>query len=510
METKAVTYARVSSIEQRDSGYSIPAQEKLFQDYAKSKGLHVVKEFKESESAKNSSRRLFKELLEYVKKQKIKAIIFEKVDRMTRNFTDLVAIYDLMENNEIQIHLVKNGLVLDKHSKSQEKFQLDINVVLARNYINNLSEEVKKGMLQKRLQGGWNHKAPFGYRNVKQSGKSAIEVHPEESILVKEIFELGFKGYSVSKIVQKLETKMNLSRASIHNILKNPFYIGYIKYQNETIRAQHEAIIELVFFEAVQKKLSKRNNKITAEKRVFRFSGLLECNCGLKMYGELKKGRYITYGCGSRQFKRLCNSSTKYLSETKVIEQLESYLKQISITETDKKEIDTAIQAMFQQMELESKQLGDKTHLEIGKLKSKIIKLLDYYEDGLLTKEEYLERKDYMNDQLMKARTKYEANIIVPLNIRETFKNLYEPIINLHKYWLKIENINDFQEIMKTIFTNLIMKDGKLDVYPTKLGEILLKRSDDLEWLGWLDSNQRSRDQNPLPCRLATPQNIVG
>jgi hypothetical protein len=42
------------------------------------------------------------------------------------------------------------------------------------------------------------------------------------------------------------------------------------------------------------------------------------------------------------------------------------------------------------------------------------------------------------------------------------------------------------------------------------LGEILLKRSDDLEWLGWLDSNQRSRDQNPLPCRLATPQNIVG
>jgi hypothetical protein len=26
------------------------------------------------------------------------------------------------------------------------------------------------------------------------------------------------------------------------------------------------------------------------------------------------------------------------------------------------------------------------------------------------------------------------------------------------------------------------------------------------KWLGWLDSNQRSRDQNPLPCRLATPQ----
>lgn len=26
------------------------------------------------------------------------------------------------------------------------------------------------------------------------------------------------------------------------------------------------------------------------------------------------------------------------------------------------------------------------------------------------------------------------------------------------------------------------------------------------EWLGRLDSNQRSRDQNPMPYRLATPQ----
>ncbi len=26
------------------------------------------------------------------------------------------------------------------------------------------------------------------------------------------------------------------------------------------------------------------------------------------------------------------------------------------------------------------------------------------------------------------------------------------------------------------------------------------------DWLGRLDSNQRSRDQNPMPYRLATPQ----
>ena len=39
-----------------------------------------------------------------------------------------------------------------------------IEAVLARNYINNLSEEVKKGMRQKVLQGGWPHRPPRGYR----------------------------------------------------------------------------------------------------------------------------------------------------------------------------------------------------------------------------------------------------------------------------------------------------------------------------------------------------------
>ena len=33
-----------------------------------------------------------------------------------------------------------------------------------------------------------------------------------------------------------------------------------------------------------------------------------------------------------------------------------------------------------------------------------------------------------------------------------------------------------------------------------------VKNEHEEKWLGWLDSNQRSRDQNPLPCRLATPQ----
>jgi DNA invertase Pin-like site-specific DNA recombinase len=48
---KAVIYARVSSRGQEETGYSLPAQEKLLREYAERKGFEVVRIFSVSESA---------------------------------------------------------------------------------------------------------------------------------------------------------------------------------------------------------------------------------------------------------------------------------------------------------------------------------------------------------------------------------------------------------------------------------------------------------------------------
>ena len=48
---KAVIYARVSSREQEESGYSLPAQEKLLKEYTERNGFKIAKIFSVSESA---------------------------------------------------------------------------------------------------------------------------------------------------------------------------------------------------------------------------------------------------------------------------------------------------------------------------------------------------------------------------------------------------------------------------------------------------------------------------
>ena len=62
----AVKYGRVSSKEQEKEGFSIPAQFKLLDQYAKSQGLKVVREFVDVETAKKPGRAGFEEMVKFL------------------------------------------------------------------------------------------------------------------------------------------------------------------------------------------------------------------------------------------------------------------------------------------------------------------------------------------------------------------------------------------------------------------------------------------------------------
>lgn len=67
MSNTAVIYTRVSSKEQEEEGYSIPAQLDFLMQYAKSKGLNVVKVYSESVTASKAGRVEFNKMLDFAK-----------------------------------------------------------------------------------------------------------------------------------------------------------------------------------------------------------------------------------------------------------------------------------------------------------------------------------------------------------------------------------------------------------------------------------------------------------
>ena len=62
---QAVIYARVSSKEQEKEGFSIPAQLKLLKEYASANGFAVVQEYVDVETAKQTGRAAFGEMVAF-------------------------------------------------------------------------------------------------------------------------------------------------------------------------------------------------------------------------------------------------------------------------------------------------------------------------------------------------------------------------------------------------------------------------------------------------------------
>jgi DNA invertase Pin-like site-specific DNA recombinase len=251
------------------------------------------------ETAKAAGRKQFDEMVRFCRSQKqVVHILVEKTDRLYRNFKDYVTLDEL----DVVVHLVKENEVLSKDSRSHAKLVHGMKVVIAKHHIDNLSEEVKKGLLEKARQGEYPAKAPLGYRN--NTSTNLVEVNEEMAKFVVRMFELAASGRhslpEIRKAVQKegLEyhsPKVRLSKSHVKRILENLFYMGAFKWNGLMYQGKHAPLISPELFERVQAVLGDRR-KPKYRKRSFAYGGLLLCGkCGCMVTAEVKKGRYIYY-----------------------------------------------------------------------------------------------------------------------------------------------------------------------------------------------------------------------
>ena len=196
----------------------------------------------------------------------------EKTDRLYRNFKDAVTIEDL----DIEVHFVKEGQTLSRDSKSQVKLMHDIRLAIARNYSENLREEVKKGMCEKAEQGTYPGRAPFGYLNNK--GTREIEIHPEKSALAVQAFELFASGkYSLMGLSKEIKRVWGtrISKTNLHKMFMNPFYIGQFKWGGCTYKGTQPVFVSHELYAQVQAVL-RGSNRPKYSKRDHRISRLAD------------------------------------------------------------------------------------------------------------------------------------------------------------------------------------------------------------------------------------------
>lgn len=235
---RCVIYARVSTKEQQDEGYSIPAQLKAIRAFCASQKLSPVAEFVEAESAGKAGRKRFTEMVEFLKTNAdVRVVVAHKLDRLYRNFADQVLLEEIVGARARYV----NGDVPDS---PQGELLRDVQLSVAKFYLGNLAEEVRKGMDEKVLQGGWPHRAPLGYLNDRST--RTIVPDPLKAPLVRWAFERYASGVvSLSQIADELADRglvqgsgRKLGAASVHHILSNPIYAGRIRHRTRSFRVR--------------------------------------------------------------------------------------------------------------------------------------------------------------------------------------------------------------------------------------------------------------------------------
>jgi DNA invertase Pin-like site-specific DNA recombinase/chorismate mutase len=335
---QAVIYARVSSREQEQEGYSIQAHLKLLHAYATKNGFEIVREFIDIETAKTTGRKEFGEMVKFIgKSMNCRTILVEKTDRLYRNFEDSVR----LEKLDIEIHFVKTGNILSKNAKAQTKFMHGIEVVSAKYYSDNLREEVIKGMREKAEQGIYPGRAPFGYRNNRLT--RTIEVHPENSEIVKRIFELyataKFSLITLRKQI-RMEFGKTMARSYFHTILTNQAYVGTFEWAHVKYQGSHVKLIAPQLFETVQA-VMQGHHKGKYSKHDIAFRGMMTCaHDNLTVTAELKKGKYVYYRCSGYHGK----CELPRFREEQISEKLGEVLKGIHIPDAVLARISSALE----------------------------------------------------------------------------------------------------------------------------------------------------------------------
>lgn len=315
----AVIYARFSSDKQSED--SIDAQVRACTEYAAGKSITIVGIYKDEaisgKGSKTASRTQYQKMIRDCDKGQFDTILVHKYDRIARSMAEHINLATKLQAKGVELIATAQ----DFGSSNEAKIMRSLMWALSEYYIDNLSDEVKKGHRENALKALHNGGCPpFGYDVVDQK----YVINELEAGFVKRIFQSAANREGFVDVVAELDRAGIVGKrgkpiryTQIYEMLRNEKYTGvYVYSQNmgksrelrrqkpNAIRIENAlpVIIERPLFLEVQRVMSER--KQVGNKADYLCSGLVYCGaCGAKMHGfaPVRKGhKYYYYYCSKK------------------------------------------------------------------------------------------------------------------------------------------------------------------------------------------------------------------
>jgi len=484
---KSIIIARVSTEEQKEAGNSLPAQTARLEKYCNNKDFQIIKKFSFDESAYKTKRNDFDNILDFVLEQKEKvAVCFDKVDRLSRNVFDkrVGMLYEKALKDEVELHFVSDGQVVNSHLSAVEKFNFSISLGLAKYYSDAISDNVKRAQEQMLRMGTYPARPSYGYkREPINKNKTEIVVDDFASKVVQKAYEwYATSSFSMELLRQKIKSEFGVdwSKGMTDKILKDHFYYGIMTWKNKQYKHKYQPIVTKQLFDQVQQVKASFNKKPFkyAGKPNIIYRGLLRCgHCGLAVTPEKHKG-HIYYHCTQYNGKH----GASWLREETITEQIGDVFKRLQIPDWVLEQVVGNLSNLHQnKMDFHNKQL-DKLNDENKTLTKMMDNLYLDKLKGRITDDKY--------DQFFQSFHEQKAGIATRLvMLQEAEDNYYIST----KYLLELSNrayelfksseVEERRQLIKLVLSNLRVEGKKVEYDAIKPFNTILNYADRQAWL---------------------------
>jgi site-specific DNA recombinase len=256
--------------------------------------------------------------------------------------------------------------------------------------------------------GGTLGRTRLGYVNARDLSEGRnigiVKFDPERAPYMKMAFELyATDEYSIERLAQELNRRGlttrrgrfpagPISTSTLNQLLRDPYYIGYITYKGELIRGRHEPLISDDLFNRVQTVLDQHSGSGARQYRHHHYlKGSLWCGrCHeqgvesrmIMQWASGRGGRYLYFFCKEKQ-KHNCES--RYVEANAVEDAVIDFYRTIRFPSDEAHQLRMLLHETLDDEEKASKLLHQQLTAALLRLDTQEENLIDLAADGNLS-----------------------------------------------------------------------------------------------------------------------------
>lgn len=480
MSTKYAVYVRVST-DRDEQLSSVENQIDICRNWLERNGY----EWDENQVYKDEgiSGTLFLErpaiqlILEKAKKKEIKMVIFKSISRLARDLKDSLEIREVFISHNVRIISVEEGY--DSHKAGKNDMAFELWSLFSAQYSRTLSSGTSAALAAKVRRGEHIGRTPYGYDKV----DGFLVINEEEAETVRQIYDWYNQGWGYKRITNELNARgikpKILSKwqvTSVQRLISNPIYCGdfimnqFTKVKSGGKRKQirnpkekwiyfkdhHPAIVPRdVWRHANEKDRAYNRRRITPTNE---FRGIVKCSeCGSNMVvvnsprkhvnGKTKEWKYLKCSKYRRGGSVACVNHQPITYENfrgLILDHLKDKGRSVALNFVD---------------DFEERKQSEITKLQKSKehAENRKKKLVDLYLDQLISKPEFEEKRQEIDEQLERIEDE-----LFLLNRRE-YKDRH--IRSIQEAFNLLEQDEDLYKAFRMLLDEIRMHpDGEVEI----------------------------------------------